>query len=51
VNGDQRQLTEAEYEKVFDKLEKILETVNIEPGVASEPPKQAVTQSTGGGKD
>jgi len=51
VNGDQRQLTEAEYEKVFDKLEKILETVKIEPGVASEPPKQAATQSTGSGKD
>ena len=51
LNGDKRELTEAEYERVFDKLEKILETVKIEPGVASEPAKEAVTQSSGGGKD
>jgi hypothetical protein len=39
VDGDTRKLTEAEYEKVFDKLEKILDTVKIEPGVVSEAPE------------
>lgn len=39
VEGNKRQLTEAEYEKVFDKLDKILDTVKIEPGVVSETPE------------
>jgi len=38
VDGDKRQLTQAEYDKVFDKLEKIFDTVKIEPGVVSETP-------------
>ena len=54
VNGDKRQLTEAEYEKVFDKLEKIFDTVKIEPGVVSaapESPKQAPVQTEGENKE
>jgi hypothetical protein len=51
VDGDKRQLTEAEYEKVFDKLQKILETVKIEPSVVSESPKETAAQTTGEGKD
>jgi hypothetical protein len=41
VDGDKPQLTEAEYGKVFDKLDKIFATVKIEPGVVSEAPKEA----------
>ncbi len=51
VNGDKRQLTEAEYEKVFDKLEKILETVKIEPSIVSESPKETAVQLPGDGKN
>lgn len=53
VNGDKRQLTEAEYEKVFDKLEKIFDTVKIEPGVVSqtpEAPKETPVQVAGQNK-
>lgn len=51
VDGDQRQLTEAEYEKVFDRLDKIFATVKIEPAVVSETPKESAVQTNGGGKD
>jgi hypothetical protein len=54
VNGDKRQLTEAEYEKVFDKLEKIFDTVKIEPGVVSqtpEAPRQTPVQVEGENKE
>jgi hypothetical protein len=54
VDGDKRQLTEAEYEKVFDKLDKIFSTVKIEPGVVSEapvPPKETPVESADGSKD
>ena len=54
VNGDKRQLSEAEYEKVFDKLEKIFNTVKIEPGVVSEipeAPKETWVQVEGENKD
>jgi hypothetical protein len=54
VDGDTRKLTEAEYEKVFDKLEKIFDTVKIEPGVVSEiqePTKEEPTQAAEAGKN
>lgn len=54
VDGDTRKLTEAEYEKVFDKLEKIFDTVKIEPGVVSEipeTPKEQPTQSAEASKN
>lgn len=54
VDGDKRQLTAAEYEKVFDKLDKIFSTVKIEPGVVSETPlapKEVAAESAGESKN
>jgi hypothetical protein len=53
VDGDKRQLTETEYEKVFDKLDRIFATVKIEPGIASEAEatRQTPVQSADAGKN
>ena len=51
VDGDKPQLTEAEYEKVFDKLDKIFATVKIEPSVVSQTPKESAVQINRGGKE
>jgi hypothetical protein len=48
VSGDKRELTEAEYEKVFDKLGKILVTVRITPGVVPESAQTAPPAASDG---